>query len=154
MALAVVGSGVSVMADDKKPATVKCADGTKHAGAEVLAKQSDKCNQKGGAVCPSTSARPYEYVSSLGKCSTKNDDAESEVDVMGTANSILNMILGIIGFVAVVMVIVGGFQYATSSGDAAKVTKAKNTIMYGIIGMVIALLAYAIVNFVLGQIFQ
>lgn len=73
--------------------------------------------------------------------------------LMDTLQTIINVALGLIGFVAVVMIIFGGFQYITSSGDAAKVTKAKNTIMYGVIGLVIALLAFAIVNFVLGNVF-
>ena len=66
--------------------------------------------------------------------------------------NIINVILYAVGIVAVVMMILGGFQYITSSGDAAKVTKAKNTILYGIVGLVIAILAYAIVNFVITNI--
>ena len=66
--------------------------------------------------------------------------------------SIISVILYIIGIVAVIMIIFGGFQYITSSGDAAKVTKAKNTILYGIVGLVIAILAFAIVNFVISGI--
>ena len=50
---------------------------------------------------------------------------------------------------AVIMIILGGVNYATSQGDPNKVNKAKSTIMYGIIGLVICLLAFAIVNFVL-----
>jgi multisubunit Na+/H+ antiporter MnhB subunit len=57
----------------------------------------------------------------------------------------------VLGFVAVVVIILGGVQYTTSSGDPAKVKKAKDTILYGIIGLVVALLAYAIVNFVLSS---
>lgn len=74
-------------------------------------------------------------------------------DLWGTLNSVINVALAVIGFIAVVMIILGGFQYTTSAGDASKVTKAKNTILYGIIGLVVALLAYAIVNFVLDNIF-
>jgi hypothetical protein len=51
--------------------------------------------------------------------------------------------------VAVIMIIIGGVNYATSQGDAAKVKKGKDTILYGIIGLVIAILAFAIVSFVL-----
>ncbi|MBR5408525.1 hypothetical protein IK112_01080 [Candidatus Saccharibacteria bacterium] len=75
-------------------------------------------------------------------------------DLMSILNLIINVALGVIGFVAVVMIIMGGVQYTTSSGDTAKVTKAKNTIMYGVIGLVIALLAFAIVNFVLQNVFN
>lgn len=76
-----------------------------------------------------------------------------ETDLMQTLQIIINVALGIIGFIAVAMIIVGGVQYTTSAGDAAKVTKAKNTILYGVVGLVIALLAFAIVNFVLVNIF-
>ena len=75
-------------------------------------------------------------------------------DLMSVLTTIINVALGVIGFIAVVMIILGGVQYTTSSGDAAKVTKAKNTILYGIVGLVVALLAFAIVNFVLGNIFK
>lgn len=75
-------------------------------------------------------------------------------DLMTTVNTIINVALGVIGLVAVVMIIMGGLSYTTSAGDAAKVKKAKDTIMYGVIGLVVALLAFAIVNFVLGNIFK
>ena len=75
-------------------------------------------------------------------------------DLMSILNLIINVALGVIGFVAVVMIIMGGVQYTTSSGDAAKVTKAKNTILYGVVGLVIALLAFAIVNFILTNVFN
>lgn len=74
-------------------------------------------------------------------------------NLMATLNTIINVAIGLIGFVAVVIIIYGGFQYTTSAGDAGKVKKAKDTIMYGVIGLVIALLAFAIVNFVLAGIF-
>jgi type IV secretory pathway VirB2 component (pilin) len=63
---------------------------------------------------------------------------------------IVNAIIFVIGIVAVVMIILCGISYATSQGDPSKVKKGKDTILYGIIGLIIALLAYAIVNFVLG----
>ena len=58
----------------------------------------------------------------------------------------------VVGILAVVMIIIGGIQYTTSGGDQAAVTKAKNTILYGIVGLVIAILAYAIVNFVIRKV--
>ena len=77
-----------------------------------------------------------------------------DTDLMKTLQTIINVALGIIGFIAVAMIIVGGVQYTTSAGDAARVTKAKNTILYGVVGLVIALLAFAIVNFVLTNVFK
>lgn len=66
--------------------------------------------------------------------------------------NILNIIIGVLGIVAVIVIIIGGISYMTSSGDAGKVKKAKDTILYGVIGLVIVALAYAIVNFVIGTI--
>lgn len=65
--------------------------------------------------------------------------------------TIVNVLLFIIGAVAVIMLIIGGIRYVVSGGDQAQVTGAKNTILYAIIGIVVAVLAYAVVNFVLGS---
>ena len=65
--------------------------------------------------------------------------------------TVVNILLFIIGAVSVVMLIYGGIRYTTSAGNAASVTAAKNTIMYAIIGLIIAFLAFAIVNWVLGS---
>lgn len=64
----------------------------------------------------------------------------------------INIMLFVIGILSVIMLIYGGIRYVLSSGDAGAVQNAKNTIMYAIIGLVIAILAYAIVNFVITSI--
>ncbi len=64
--------------------------------------------------------------------------------------NVVNTLLFVIGAVSVVMLIWGGIRYTTSAGNSTAVTSAKNTIMYAIIGLVIAFLAFAIVNWVLG----
>lgn len=63
--------------------------------------------------------------------------------------TVVNVLLFIIGAICVIMLIWGGIRYTTSAGNSANVTAAKNTIMYAIIGLVIAFLAFAIVNWVL-----
>lgn len=68
------------------------------------------------------------------------------------ATLIINLLSVIIGFVAVVMIIIGGFKYITSGGSSEKVSGAKNTILYGIIGLVIVALAQIIVQFVLSKV--
>ena len=73
---------------------------------------------------------------------------------MATINTIINVALGVLGILAVVFIIYGGVMYTTSAGDQAKVKKAKDTIMNGVIGLVVAFLAFAIVNFVLSAIFK
>jgi hypothetical protein len=62
--------------------------------------------------------------------------------------TIVNILLFLVGTVSVLSIIIGGIFYVTSSGDSSNVTKAKNTIFYAIIGLVVSLLAYAIVNWV------
>ena len=79
-------------------------------------------------------------------------EAEKKGDINGIVIGVINAILGVIGLIAVVMIILGGISYMTSSGDSAKVKKGKDTILYGIIGLVIVGLAFAIVNFVIGNI--
>ena len=67
----------------------------------------------------------------------------------GVFKQVTNTILYIVGIIAVVMLIIGGIKYVVSGGDSKKVTDAKNTVLYAIIGLVIAFLAFAIVNFVI-----
>lgn len=65
------------------------------------------------------------------------------------AKTITNTLLFILGAIAVIMIIIGGIRYVVSGGDSTSITGAKNTILYAVIGLVVAILAYAIVNFVL-----
>lgn len=71
------------------------------------------------------------------------------VNLQVTVKNVLSVVFAIIGIIAVIMIVIGGVNYMTSQGDSQKVQKAKNTILYGIIGMIIALLSFAIVNFVM-----
>lgn len=70
----------------------------------------------------------------------------------GLWNRILNTFTFIIGAIAVLMIVIGGLRYVTSNGDPAQLTGAKNTILYAAIGLVLAGMANAIVNFVLTNI--
>lgn len=102
-------------------------------------------------LCPGTS----NYADTLEGCAgfENTDSGLNKNNLTTTINTIINVIIGVVGFVAVVMMIVGGISFITSQGDSAKVTKARNTILYGVVGLVVALLAFAIVNFVLGSVF-
>jgi len=75
-------------------------------------------------------------------CTTKNNDFNAIVTI------IVNTLLFLVGAIAVVMIIVGGIMYTTSGGDAGQVTKAKNTILYSVVGLVFAVLAYPIISYV------
>ena len=65
---------------------------------------------------------------------------------------ILNAFIFIIGAVAVLMIIISGMKYVMSNGDQSQISSAKNTILYAIVGLIVALMSYAIVNFVLNTI--
>lgn len=67
----------------------------------------------------------------------------------GVFTRFTNIALYVVGAISVIMLIWGGLRYITSGGDSKKVTDAKNTVLYAIIGLIIAVLAYAIINFVL-----
>lgn len=74
------------------------------------------------------------------------------VGVDGVFTKFSNIALYAVGAISVIMLIWGGLRYITSGGDSKKITDAKNTILYAIIGLVIAVLAFAIINFVLNAI--
>lgn len=61
--------------------------------------------------------------------------------------NIVNGVVAALGLVAVIFIVVGGINYMTSAGDSSKIEKAKKTILYAVIGLVICALAFAIVNF-------
>lgn len=63
----------------------------------------------------------------------------------------LNLAYFIAGIIAVIVIIVAGIMYATSGGDSAAVTKAKNLILYSIVGLVVIFSAFIITNFVIGR---
>lgn len=69
----------------------------------------------------------------------------------GIFQTVTNILLFLIGAVSVIMLIIGGIRYVVSGGDQAAVTAAKNTILYAIVGIIVAFLAYAAVSFVINQ---
>lgn len=69
----------------------------------------------------------------------------------GTFSIITNVLLFIVGAIAVIMIVIGGLRYVLSGGNSEQITAAKNTILYAIVGIIVALLAYAAVNFVLSS---
>lgn len=84
-------------------------------------------------------------------CSRGEGQSESLTGETGVFRTVTNILLFIIGAVAVIMLVIGGIRYTISGGDQNQVTAAKNTILYAIIGIVVAILAYAAVNFVIGS---
>lgn len=64
-------------------------------------------------------------------------------------STVVNILLFLIGAVSVIMIVIGGIKYTTSNGNADQTKSAKNTILYAIVGLVVAILAYALVDFVI-----
>lgn len=77
--------------------------------------------------------------------------ANAEESINKTIRSIINLFSLAVGVIAVIMIMIGGFRYITSGGTAEKVSSAKTTILYAIIGLVIVALAQIIVKFVINE---
>lgn len=75
----------------------------------------------------------------------------SSTDLGGLLRTVVNILLFLLGAIAVIMIVVGGIRYTTSNGDSSSLKSARDTILYSVVGLVVALLAYAIVNFVLNS---
>jgi hypothetical protein len=94
------------------------------------------CKQKGGSI------------DGDGKCDKGGSDLQ------GLFTTVTNILLFLVGAIAVIMLVIGGLKYVTSNGDQNAITSAKQTILYAIIGIVVAFLAYAAVNFVITQLMK
>ncbi|MBA3758548.1 hypothetical protein H0X10_02860 [Candidatus Saccharibacteria bacterium] len=106
------------------------------------------------AVVPSISAQtPRDSVCEGVVIATGQgcDGPGAETAVNKTIRLVVNTLSLIVGVVAVIMIIIGGLKYITSSGDSNNVSSAKNTILYAVIGLVIVALAQVIVRFVLDK---
>ena len=90
-----------------------------------------------------------EFTENPGQCNVATTDATTKIN--NIIHTIVNLLSAIVGVVAVIMIIVGGFRYITSGGNDTSVTSAKNTILYAIIGLVVVALAQLIVRFTLSK---
>ncbi len=72
-------------------------------------------------------------------------------DIPHIFQTVTDILLFVIGAVSVIMIVVGGLKYTTSNGNADQIKSAKNTIMYAVVGVVVAILAYAIVHFIVSK---
>lgn len=80
---------------------------------------------------------------------TCTDPAAAATQTQDVISKALNIFSVVIGIIAVVMIMIGGIKYVTSQGDSGQVNSAKNTILYAVIGLVIAMISQLIVRFVL-----
>lgn len=76
-------------------------------------------------------------------CQSKGDDASRMI------KDVINLLLYILGIIAVIMIVIGGIRFTTSSGNAGQQKEARETVIYSAVGLVVALLSFAIVNVVL-----
>ncbi len=77
-----------------------------------------------------------------------DNKAGSETKVNSIIGNIVQVLLTAVGVISVIMIVIGGIMFTLSSGDAQKAAKARNTILYAVVGLVVAVFASAIVNFV------
>jgi hypothetical protein len=84
-------------------------------------------------------------------CADSNS-CSSNTDFYATLKLVINTIISFIGIAAVIVIIISGFTFATSGGDAKAIETAKNRIVYSVIGIIVVLIAAGIVNFVLGSV--
>ena len=90
-----------------------------------------------------------EIITKFAKAADVDLVGDKDDTLIDNITAILNAIIFVLGLVCVVVMIIGGVNYMTSSGDAGKVKKAKDTILYGLIGLIVCVLAFALVNFVI-----
>ena len=102
-------------------------------------------------TAPVTHAQDYTLRDGID--GARSDEQPTSLDGNdGVFKTIVNILLFIIGAIAVIMLVIGGIRYTISNGDSNQVTSAKNTILYAVIGLIVAILAYAVVNFVVSGI--
>ena len=108
-------------------------------------------NPGGAAPLPGTAA--YEITKgAAAACGTGLASACNQTSLALTFGKIANTLTILVGAVSVIMIIIGGLRYVISQGDSKAVTDAKNTIMYAVIGVLVAIVAFAIVQFVINTI--
>lgn len=103
------------------------------------------------AVAPAVSADGSFTLDSGVKSAQGEGVSDAASDPQALVKQFVNIFLFAVGALSVIMLIWGGIRYTTSAGDSNKVTAAKNTVLYAIVGLVIAILAYAIVNMVIDK---
>ena len=81
-------------------------------------------------------------------CKNKNT---GETQVNGIIKTIVEVLLTAVGAISIIMIAIGGIMFALSSGDAQKAAKARNTVLYAVVGLAVSLFASAIVNFVFNR---
>lgn len=98
------------------------------------------------AATKNASNKVKDGLNSIGGSSASNTNVTTVI------KTIINTLLFLVGAVAVVMIIIAGLRMVSSNGDASIIKTAKETILYAVIGLVVAILAWAIVEFIVTSI--
>lgn len=120
-------------------------------------KRSLQCIFAGLALITMTSlsyAMPTHAIGTIVDGASSARGAQQPADLFGNTgvfSQISSVLLFIVGAVAVIMIVIGGLRYVVSGGDSSQVQAAKNTILYALVGIIVAILAYAAVNFVINS---
>lgn len=80
------------------------------------------------------------------------DATASNNKVSNTLAAVINILSIVLGIIAVIMIIIGGIKFTTSQGDGNSTSSARNTIIYAVVGLVVAALAQVLVKFVLSRV--
>lgn len=105
-----------------------------------------------GLAVPVFAAPQDKVCEGIGLAGVEGEECTDETgspSVQSTVRTGVVLMSYLVGVAAIIMVILGAFKYVTSGGDTNKVTSAKNTIVYALIGLVVAVLAQVLVRFVL-----
>jgi len=86
-----------------------------------------------------------------GGCSASTGDGSSSSSIQSNVKFAINLFSWIVGVTAIIFMILGGFRFVTSGGDSGKVSSARNTILYSLIGLVVVATAQITVSFVLSN---
>jgi hypothetical protein len=89
--------------------------------------------------------------SGIGLSGSSSCSKTSGSSITSLLKDVINILSIVIGIIAVIMIIVGGLKFITSGGEASKAASARNTIIYALVGVVIAILAQVLVHFVLNR---
>ena len=106
-----------------------------------------------GVFTPAVSA-----ANGINICSEENQNSvycqnkdKGEGQVNGIIKTIVEVLLTAVGAISIIMIVIGGIMFALSSGDAQKAAKARNTVLYAVVGLIVSIFASAIVNFVFNR---
>jgi len=99
---------------------------------------------------PTATGCPCQVNPSASVCDDLTN-TDPDAGLSGVFKNVINMMLYVAGVIAVVMIIVSSIRMVNSRGESDNVAKARHTLMYAVIGLVVAASAFAVVNFVLGK---